>query len=67
MWPIPYTGLQAVHDQKIEEALERSRFSTEPARPKRGLRQIFSVFLARFTNFAARKAERKSETTIPTV
>ena len=57
MWPIPYTGLKAVHDQQINEALERSRFSAEYATQKHSLRQTFGAFLAHFTNSSAQKPE----------
>lgn len=61
MWPVPYIGLKAVHDQKIEEALEHTRFSTEQATPKRGRPKIFGTLLARF----AKTLVHKTETTIP--
>lgn len=57
MWPVPYTGLKTVHDQKIKEALEHSRFSAEQATQKHSLRQTFGAFLAHFTSFSARKPE----------
>ncbi len=55
MWPFSYTGLKIVQDQKIAEALEHYRFSAAQGTQKRGLLQTTGVFLARFTNFSARK------------
>jgi hypothetical protein len=52
---VSYTSMKIVHDQKIEEALEHSRFSAGQETQKRGLLQTFGAFLARFTNFSARK------------
>jgi hypothetical protein len=55
MWPVSYTGIKIIQDQKIEEALEHYRFSARQETQKRELLQTFGAFLARFTNFSARK------------
>jgi len=52
---VSYTSMKIVHDQKIEEALEHYRFSAGQETQKRGQLQTFGAFLARFTNFSARK------------
>ena len=61
MIPFSHTGLMIVHDQQIEEALERYRPAEAQRTQKRDWRQSVSTFLARFTSFSARKAK----TTIP--
>jgi hypothetical protein len=57
MTPFSYTSLKIVHDQMIEEALERYRPAEEQKTQKRDLRQMTGAFLARFTNISARKAK----------
>ncbi len=56
MPPFSYTSLKIVQDQKIKEALEYDRTAGQETQ-KRGLLQIFGAFLARFTNFSARKSK----------
>ena len=52
---VSYTGLKMIHDQKIQEALEQQRLYAGQETQRRGLLQTFGAFLARFTNFSARK------------
>jgi hypothetical protein len=70
MWPISYTGIKIIQDQKIDEALEHYRLSEEQETQKRGLLQKSGAFLARFTHVSAQKpkalspsGERKVEET----
>jgi hypothetical protein len=58
MHPFSYTSLKIVHDEKIQEALERQRFEAGQGTPRRGLLQTFGKFLARFSNQSGHKQER---------
>ncbi len=58
MYPFSsYTGLKIIHDQKIQEALERQRLYAGQETQMPGLLQTFGKFLARFTNRSGRKQE----------
>ncbi len=57
MYPFSYIGLKIVHDQQVQEALERYRLDAERATDRQGLFQAFEKLLARFTNQPARKRE----------
>ncbi len=61
MWPYSYTSLKIVHDQNIEEALERNRVAEAQRTQKRDLLQSAAALLARFTNSSA----QKTKATIP--
>jgi hypothetical protein len=56
MYP-PYTSLKVVHDQIIQEALERQRSDDGQTTHRQGLRQAFGKALTRFTTRAAWKQE----------
>lgn len=43
----PYNHLKVVHDQQIQEALERRRLSAEQETPRQGLLQTLGKVLAR--------------------
>ncbi|GCE07254.1 hypothetical protein [Dictyobacter aurantiacus] len=53
MWPVPYIGMQIVHDQEIKEALDRSRFSEAAAVRNPQLLTTMRAWLARFADLAA--------------
>jgi hypothetical protein len=55
MPPVSYTSVKIVHEQMIQEALERRRFFAGPAKPQRRLLQTFGTFLARLMNHPAQK------------
>ncbi len=58
MQPFSYTSLKIVHDQQIQEALERQRlYAGQPHR--QGMLQAFGKFLARFTNQPGRKQKEQ--------
>ncbi len=57
MYPFSYTGLKSVHDQQVQESLERSRLDAERATYRQGLFQAVEQFIARFTNQPGRKKE----------
>lgn len=57
MYSFSYTGLKMVHDQQVQESLERYRLDAERATSRQGLFQAFEKFLARFTNQPGRKQE----------
>jgi hypothetical protein len=57
MYPFSYTSMKIVHDQKIQEALERQRLYAGQATQRPGLLQTLGKFLARFTNRSGRKQE----------
>jgi hypothetical protein len=44
----PYAGMKIVHDQQIQEALERHRLHSEQATPRQGLIRTLGKALARF-------------------
>ncbi len=54
---VSYTSMKIVHDQKIQEALERQRLYAGQATQRPDLLQTFGKFLARFTNRSGRKQE----------
>jgi hypothetical protein len=55
MPPVSYNSLKIVHEQMIQEALERRRFPAGPEKPQHRLLQTFGTFLARLTNRSAQK------------
>ena len=55
MPPFSYTGMRLIHDEKVQEALERYRFYAEPKRQRQGLLHAFGKALARFTQQAGNK------------
>ncbi len=57
MYP-PYTSMKVIHDQMIQEALERHRPDNGQATHRQGLSQMFGRVLARFTTHAGRKQEK---------
>ncbi|HLZ59036.1 MAG TPA: hypothetical protein VKR06_19000 [Ktedonosporobacter sp.] len=59
MPPFSYTGTKLIQDEKIQEALERYRFSAEQKTPKQGLLHSFGKALARFTQHYGWKQEEK--------
>ncbi len=61
MNPFSYTSLKIIHDQKIQEALERQRFDAGQDTPGQSLRQAWRAFLARFS----RQADRKQADPLP--
>jgi len=52
---VSYTSMKIVHDQKIQEALERQRLYAGQETQKQGLLQTFGKFLACFANRSGRK------------
>ncbi len=57
MYPFSYTGLKIIHDEKIQEALERQRLYAGQEKQRPGPLQTLGKFLARFTNRSGRKQE----------
>jgi hypothetical protein len=57
MYPFSYTSLKMVHNQQVQEALERYRLNAERTTSRRGLFQAFEQVLARFTNQPGREQE----------
>jgi hypothetical protein len=60
MWVDSYASVKIVHDQKIEEALEHSRFFTESRKQKHTLIQVVGTLLARLGTFSAQKPKATS-------
>ncbi len=56
-----YSSLKVVHDQMIQEELERHRASEAYTAPRQGLSQMLGKVLSRFTT----RAERAPETLLP--
>ena len=54
---LPYSGMKVVHDQMIEEALERRRHYAGQEIHRQGLLQTFGKILARFTAHSDQKRE----------
>ena len=52
---LPYSGMKVIHDQMIEDALERRRFYEGQATRKQSLRQTVGKVLTRFTVQSGRK------------
>ncbi|HLZ63591.1 MAG TPA: hypothetical protein VKR06_42195 [Ktedonosporobacter sp.] len=52
-----YTGLKMIHGEKVQQALERYRFSAQQETPESGALQSSGGWLARFTRAFARKPE----------
>ena len=46
MQPFSYTGLKAIHDQKIREALEYQHLHVKPETQKQHLLQSLAMFFA---------------------
>jgi hypothetical protein len=61
MHPVSYTGLKILHDQKIEEALEQQRLSTEQETQGKSLFQAFGSLLAHFISQPDPKEESEEE------
>jgi hypothetical protein len=56
MYPFSsYTSVKIVHEQQVQEALERNRIHAEQAAHAQGLFQAIGQFIARFTNQPDRK------------
>ena len=55
---IPYTCMKVLHEQMIQEALERQHPDDEQATHRRGLSQAFRKVLARFTALGGWKQGR---------
>jgi hypothetical protein len=55
MYPFSYTSLKIIHDQKVQEALERQRFDAGQDTGQ-GLFRAFGAFLARFKKHSDRKS-----------
>ena len=60
MHPFSYTGIKIIHDQKIQEALERQRLYAGQETQRQRLFRAFGKFLARFNNRPTRNASRVS-------
>jgi hypothetical protein len=58
MYPFSYTGLKIIHDQEIQEALERKYPGVEQETQGQGLFQTFGAFLARFSHQHDQKQEK---------
>ena len=48
----PYSGIKVIHDQMIEESLERQRFYDGQEPPSEGLFKAFGKVFARFAAHA---------------
>lgn len=57
MSPYSYTGVKIIHEQRIQEALERRRFAEERKARQHTLKHIVGVVLARFTSSSAHKPQ----------
>lgn len=55
---LPYSGMKVIHDQMIDEALERRRYYEGHEPSKQSLRQTFAKVLTRFTAQSGRKQGR---------
>lgn len=55
-----YTSVKIVHDQQVQEALERNRIYAERAAHGQGLFQAIGQFIARFTSQPSRKQSTES-------
>jgi len=55
MNPFSYTSIKVIHDQKVQEALERHSIDPGHTTPRQGVgvRQILKKFLARFNSHPA--------------
>lgn len=53
----PYSGMKVIHDQMIEESLERQRHYIRQETPRQGLFKTFGKALARFTAQSGHKQE----------
>lgn len=54
---LPYSGMKVIHDQMIEEALERRRHYAGEKTRGQGLLKTFGKALARFTAQSGHKHE----------
>lgn len=54
---LPYSGMKVIHDQMIEEALERRRYYAGEKTHRQGLLKTFGKALARFTAQSGHKHE----------
>lgn len=59
MWS--FTSMQIIQDQRVKDALDRSRFSEEPKTNKSDRLQILRAILARLTPVSARKRQTELE------
>ena len=57
MTPFSYTGMRLIHDEKVQEALERYRLYAGPKRQRPGLLHVFGKALARVTQGAGNEPE----------
>lgn len=55
-----YTSMKIVHDQQVQETLERNRIYAEQAEHRQGLFQAIGQFIARFTNQPYQKQVQRS-------
>ena len=53
----PYSGMKVIHDQMIEEALERRRYYEGQETHRQGLLKTFGKALAHFTAQSGHKHE----------
>jgi hypothetical protein len=58
---LPYSGMKVIHDQMIEESLERKRYYAGEETHRQGLLKTFGKALARFTA----QSVHKQESTLP--
>jgi hypothetical protein len=61
MYPFSYTSLKIVHEQKIQEALEKKRPDAGQKTRRRTPRQAFALLLARLSN----RPDQKQEPVLP--
>jgi hypothetical protein len=54
---LPYSGMKVIHDQMIEESLERRRYYAGQETHRQRLLKTFGKVLARFTAQSSRKQE----------
>jgi hypothetical protein len=57
MYPFSYSGLKMVHDQQVQEALERYHLGAGRTTSRQRLFQAFEKVRARFTTQPGRKQE----------
>jgi hypothetical protein len=60
MYPFFYTSIKIIHDEKIQEALERQRLYAGRKTQRLRLFRAFEKFLARFNTRPARNASEVS-------
>jgi hypothetical protein len=57
MLPFSYTSIRLIHDENVQEALERYRFDAAPKRNRQGLLHAFGKALARLTQQTGNEPE----------